>query len=457
MKILFFFALLINIVFFLWEFNLAPANVSSSVVTSVNNSSKQILLVSELASKEEQTRSRLSIAKNDKSNEIHLVYTDINKESDFEPKAENNKKDEKQFEEIKVLSENKESIDENPFWTKFPDIYLKDYKQTIQRFKKSTSEWFFDNESSGLAEAKHQPTVNIAGKSAEYENVTEQSASILEKTVSLQVAKNDSNKELNFVSKIENTGSDKGIDPENNEQQSGGTSPSEKLSIDEITSDTENQRAETEKNIAQHTTENLTDTIEAVRTEKNSELKGNDKSVESLESESIVKSLNNDSKSIKRNNDSKTAELKKQSCYEIGPFTDYRALNLWRKSNKINQDTFSKFNKNSKVASSYLVYHPAEASLEESKAMYWQYKRSKISDLWLIRKGALKGAISFGLFTAETRALKYQKRLLKKKINVEIMRRYKTVLLPYARILTEDESFRDKVAISGKQEIKECN
>lgn len=150
-------------------------------------------------------------------------------------------------------------------------------------------------------------------------------------------------------------------------------------------------------------------------------------------------------------------EVDKKRCYEVGPFKNQRALNKWRKTNKISQASVSTVDKKMKLASSYLVYHPAEKTYEASKAIAEVYKQKKISDVWLFRKGDLKGVISFGLFSEEKRALRLQKKLLDTGLNVEILQRFKTETLPYARVLTEDEFFGNNIVFSKKQSIQVCH
>ncbi|NOQ76365.1 MAG: hypothetical protein GQ475_00960 [Methylococcaceae bacterium] len=84
-------------------------------------------------------------------------------------------------------------------------------------------------------------------------------------------------------------------------------------------------------------------------------------------------------------------------------------------------------------------------------------KKRGISDFWLFRKGELKGAISLGLFAKETRALALQNKFSKTGLNVEIMPRYKTETVWYAKILSGTEVTMQSISISEKQTFSVCD
>lgn len=88
MKILFFIALLVNIIFFLWEFNSGALNSSMPVIKVEKNETKQILLLSELPNNNDEKS--LVIAENtiDVSNQIPLL--EKNALADSEIKSEIN-------------------------------------------------------------------------------------------------------------------------------------------------------------------------------------------------------------------------------------------------------------------------------------------------------------------------------------------------------------------------------
>lgn len=222
-------------------------------------------------------------------------------------------------------------------------------------------------------------------------------------------------------------------------------------SINKITPKTQSQSTKNEIGQAQNHIEKLAETTEVKSDGNMSEHVENVPARDSLKQKKIVETLVSENELINKKNESN-----KKVCFEFGPFVDNRALKLWLKLNKINAGSYSQVRKKSKVASTYLVYHPAEVSYEKSKEIFRSYKQKNISDVWLFRKGDLKGTISFGLFSSEIRALRLQKKLLKTGVNVEIKQRYKTEILPYVQVLTEDELFRNKVAISDKQIANEC-
>lgn len=75
MKIFFFIALLINIIFFLWEFNSGGLNSSLEIAGVDRNKTKQILLVSELSSQGEENSVR--IAENNRDLNAPLVSLEL--------------------------------------------------------------------------------------------------------------------------------------------------------------------------------------------------------------------------------------------------------------------------------------------------------------------------------------------------------------------------------------------
>ena len=172
--------------------------------------------------------------------------------------------------------------------------------------------------------------------------------------------------------------------------------------------------------------------------------------VDGLDEVIIDNLLNNDKPNVEQ------ADSEKNYCYHIGPFADHDALNVWHKVNKIDADSVSRLNKDSKVVSDYLVYYPAAEIVTESRNITQILKQQGITDSWLIRKGKLKGAISIALFVKKNRALSLQEKLVKVGMAAEIKERSKIEPLLYAKISTKDKAFKDTVIISDKQAVSEC-
>jgi len=152
----------------------------------------------------------------------------------------------------------------------------------------------------------------------------------------------------------------------------------------------------------------------------------------------------------------KQTKQEKTICYQVGPFADIDKLVRWRQFNKINPVSLKQFNKKIQSVSSYLVYYPAAETYAKSKENALMLKREGIDDLWLFRRGELKGIVSLGLFTKEDRALSLKEKLVKSGLDVEIMRRYKTKSVLYTQISSKDNKFKDKVVISKPLLWSEC-
>jgi len=144
-------------------------------------------------------------------------------------------------------------------------------------------------------------------------------------------------------------------------------------------------------------------------------------------------------------------------CYQAGPFLDEKALNDWAMTNAQKASSVTHLNKDVQTATTFLVYYPKSESYEQSKRNIQMLKRKGISDFWLFRKGELKGAISLGLFAKESRALVLQKKFSKTGLKVEIMPRYKTASVWYAKIYSDTKLTEQSMRISEKQEFSVCD
>ena len=154
--------------------------------------------------------------------------------------------------------------------------------------------------------------------------------------------------------------------------------------------------------------------------------------------------------------DSNLLEQKKSYCYQVGPFNGKAELTAWQSLNKLESASIHTFNKKLQIVSGYLVYYPAADDFSGSKKNARMLARKGITDLWLFRKGELKGVISLGLFVQEKRALSLQKELVNKGISVEIMQRSKVEKALFADISNQQEAFKDAVIVSDKQTISSC-
>ncbi len=151
--------------------------------------------------------------------------------------------------------------------------------------------------------------------------------------------------------------------------------------------------------------------------------------------------------------------LPKQTfCYEIGPFKDEESMNQWLTLNKNTISHFLQIEKNSPINPRYLVYSPATGNFEQSKKNITLFQKMGVDEFWMFRKGELEveGAISFGLFSKENRALDLQNKLSKKGLETKILHTEMTKTLLYLQIYTEKERLKSIFNANNKPVIANC-
>jgi len=149
--------------------------------------------------------------------------------------------------------------------------------------------------------------------------------------------------------------------------------------------------------------------------------------------------------------------LPKQTfCYEIGPFKNEGSMNQWLSLNKNTTSHFLQIEKNSPINPRYLVYSPATDNFEQSKQNITLFQKMGVDEFWMFRKGELEGAISFGLFSKENRALNLQNKLSKKGLETKILHTEMTKTLLYLQIYTEKERLKSIFNTNDKPVIADC-
>lgn len=122
------------------------------------------------------------------------------------------------------------------------------------------------------------------------------------------------------------------------------------------------------------------------------------------------------------------------ACYEAGPFENKAQLEQWRRLSGIAAAFVSLVRRDEPKITGYQVYYPAPDTFEEALANVEMLKKRGITDLWLFRKGELKGEISLGLFKNNERAEKLESQLKSQGLDVNIKPRLKNAIRWYARI-----------------------
>ncbi len=121
-------------------------------------------------------------------------------------------------------------------------------------------------------------------------------------------------------------------------------------------------------------------------------------------------------------------------CYEVGPFDDKRQLNGWIKTQHLDRKRTEAFYREQQVAYAFLVYYPAGETFQESKQNETMLKEKGISDLWLFRKGEMRGVISLGLFREKFRAEKLLQQLADDGVTAKMQERFRTEQAVYVRV-----------------------
>jgi len=367
MKILFFIALLMNIIFFLWEFNSGTLNSPVDIADAGRYKTKQILLVSELPDQDEG-------------------------------------------DSFKIV--------ENNFALYDPIVSLELYSATNSKKEeptKESSEQLIESSTITIEESSE----NLISSDELLQNDQGEQNSWQHDTDNL--ATNDQGDSVQVIPGLEG----KLLTGESQEE----IVVNSLLNSDESSIETDEQ----------------VDSLTVLPVLEEKHLTG-----ENQEEAVVDNVLNNDEAQMEL-----TAPVNNY-CYHVGPFTSRNALKVWRELNKIDTDSVNRFNKESDVVSSYLVYFPAAETYAQSRENVQQLKQKGITDYWLFRRGELKGAISLGLFIKKDRALLLQEKLVKAGLTIEIKERYKTEQLLFAEILTEDKAFKDTVIILGKQAVSRC-
>ena len=405
MKIFFFIALLINIVFFLWEFN-SGGLYSPQEITGVGSyKTKQILLVSEQPSQNEEVS----------------VKSAVNNPVLYEPVvslALNSAINSKTEKEVKESSKQ----------------LIKDGITSIEEFTENiiSSDELLEIEHNTL---QHDTDILVASNKVESVPV---SPVLEEKLLTVE------NKEEVVVNSLLNSDELK--------LETGDLTDAFPVNpvLEEKTLTVESQQEVIVNSLLNSDESNLETSGQVDGLPVIPVLEEQDLPEESHEESAVNKLLNNDELNAEQ------AEPVINYCYHVGPFANNVALNVWRKLNKIDAGFVSRFTKENNVVSSYLVYFPAAETYAQSTKNVQRLKQKGITDYWLFRRGELKGAISLGLFVKKSSALSLQEKLVKAGFTVEIKERYKKEQSLFAEILTKDKALKDNVVISDEQSISEC-
>lgn len=122
------------------------------------------------------------------------------------------------------------------------------------------------------------------------------------------------------------------------------------------------------------------------------------------------------------------------TCYVAGPF-DAKTYKTWRNFLNDATENIKIFDRDVPVVSSYMVYYPAEKSLEQAELVLKMLKDQGIKDLLLQQGGEDQGEISLGIFSSRERALVLKDQLQIKGIFVEIKPRYKPAARKYINVV----------------------
>ena len=125
---------------------------------------------------------------------------------------------------------------------------------------------------------------------------------------------------------------------------------------------------------------------------------------------------------------------KQRYCFETGLLDNEQPLRQWIDNPDINAEAFEILARDEEVLSSYLVYYPAAETFAKSKDNEAMLKQLGVTDLWLFRKGSMRGEISLGLFGKEKQAVIVQTKFIQQGLDVKVKPLYKTRQQLYARM-----------------------
>jgi len=435
MKLIFLIALLINIIFFLWEFNSGGLNLPQEIAEVNSHKTKQIILVSELSSQDggeslKVAENKIDFSEQSVSLALNSAVISKAEEDAVESSQQLIKGSSTTIDELseKLISSNEQAQDD----------------QTEQNTLQSNTDTLAISEQVVNEESSKQLT---KGNTTAIDELSENLISSNEQAQDDQTEQNILQFNTDTLAISEQV-----VNEESSKQLiKGNTTAIDELPEKLISSNEQTQNDQTEQNPLQHDTDVLATSVQKndasiIPVLEEKPLTGE------VHEEVIVNSLLNSDES----NVEQAVPDNINYCYHVGPFANHNALNRWRKLNEIDKDAVSRFNKEHDVVSSYLVYYPAAETFAQSRKNVQLLKQKGITDYFLFRKGEIKGAISVGLFIKKSRALSLQEKLVKQGLTIEIKERYKKDQLLYAEILTKDKVFKDIVIISDKQGISEC-
>ena len=450
MKILFFIALLFNIVFFLWELNSGGLNSPVEITGVGSHKAKQILLVSELAEQNEGNSFKIE------ENKIALYDSIVSLER---YSATNSKKDEATEESgLQLIKSSTTTIEEFSETLISSDELLQKDQSEQKNLQHDTDILLTNDQADSVAAIPVLEEKPLTGENQKEVVVNNGSFSSDEPSMET----NDLADSVAAILVLE----EKSLTRENQEKAVVNSA----LNSDEASIETGGQAdglavipVLDEKSLARDNQEKVVVNSASISDESSIETvaqidslpvipvsKEKPLTAESQEEIVVDSVLKNDKSNVEQ------ADPVDNYCYHVGPFTSRNALKVWRKLNKIDADSVNRFNKESDIVSSYLVYFPAAETYAQSIKNVQRLEQKGITDYWLFRRGELKGAISLGLFVKKSRALSLQEKLVKAGFTIEIKERYKKEQSLFAEISTKDKVLKDTVIISDKQTISEC-
>lgn len=119
------------------------------------------------------------------------------------------------------------------------------------------------------------------------------------------------------------------------------------------------------------------------------------------------------------------ARAEGQICVEVGPFSDQKLLNEWRRQLSAVNAQLRIQARPGQVVGDYLVYQPAAETPEQADADLKMLKSQGFADVWKMTKGEGKDGMALGVFKKEEKAVAMKEQLRAKGIDAEVMPRYR--------------------------------
>jgi hypothetical protein len=124
-------------------------------------------------------------------------------------------------------------------------------------------------------------------------------------------------------------------------------------------------------------------------------------------------------------------------CYQISTLANKSVVANWVKRQAKEITLLKPIKENEPMVADYLIYYPTAGSIEKTRENIALLKEQGVTELFVIKSGEFKNAISLGVFKNQARAIRQQQNLIHQGIQAQLAKRYKSAAMVYLQIKTE--------------------